>query len=149
MKRKTIKAVVDTNVLISGLISSKGTPSKLLNAWNNKLFTLVISPELVQELEIVLQRPKLAKYAISLQEIEGLITSFKKQQIVVSPHANISFHVRDPKDEMIVTCALRNADYLVTGDKDLLDLRNSPQIRPLVIVTAEEFLKLLEQENRF
>ena len=52
-----MRVILDTNVLLSALLSSRGAPAKLLAAWERKLFTLVISDELLAELRAVLRRP--------------------------------------------------------------------------------------------
>lgn len=51
-----LKAVLDTNVLVSALISPNGTPAQLINAWREKKFELVVSPAILEELAEVLQR---------------------------------------------------------------------------------------------
>lgn len=96
------------------------------------------------ELEEVLYR---AKFSAFLSE--GKLSKFFRMldvvSTVVSPPTIIPVKVRDPKDQKVLATALGGkADYLVTGDEDLLDLKRNPKLGKLKIVTVWEFLKLLE-----
>lgn len=65
------RAVLDTNVIISGIISSKGAPRKILKFWRNKKIHLVISQEIIDEILDVLKRPKIKKeYYLSKEGIK-------------------------------------------------------------------------------
>lgn len=148
MNKKKPKAVVDTNLLVSGLISPHRTPFKIIKAWRKKRFDLVTSPQILQEFEEVLRRPKLAKYGISNKKVLILIERFAKSAKQVIPAKKSTIRVRDPKDEHILAAAIdSHADYLVTGDNDLLSLRNHQQIRPLAIITAKHFLEILKNDE--
>jgi len=56
-----IRAVLDANVLVSGLISKKGTPGRLIDAWLEDLFQLCVSPQIMDELTRVLRYPRIMK----------------------------------------------------------------------------------------
>ncbi len=141
---KRIKVVVDTNIFVSGIIVPQGTSFELLEVWRRKEYILLISEVLLKELENVLRRPKFIKYHLTEEKINGLLQLIIKKSIKVSPSPTFSATIRDPKDEMILSTALDgNADYLITGDKDLLVLNGNPQLGKLKIVTANDFLKII------
>ena len=87
-----MKAVVDTNIWISALINKYGYPAKLLNAYINGSFKLVISEPILAELADVLARPRIAKkYKITKDEIDELIMLLKFKAQIVQVSNNINF----------------------------------------------------------
>ena len=139
------RAVVDTNLFVSALITRRGLPYALLNAWLQELFRLVLSEALYRELAIVLHRPHVAqRYGLTESEITQLLTLAATQALLVEPAASLPLTVRDPKDEQVLAAALGGrADYLITGDADLLTLSGDPRLGALRILTARSFLDLL------
>jgi putative PIN family toxin of toxin-antitoxin system len=143
--RGLARAVVDTNQFVSGLISKVGLPYQLIEAFRHGSFTLLISPSLRAEVEEVLQRDKFRiRYRISDDEREQFLFLLDALAVPVTPRRRLPVHIRDPKDERVLAAALGGrADYLVTGDDDLLVLNGDPRMRTLKIVTVREFLDLL------
>jgi putative PIN family toxin of toxin-antitoxin system len=146
---KRSRVVVDTNLLISGTILKRGQPFSVLEAWRQGRFTLLISSEQRAEVEDVLHRPKIQqRYEISLEEIVTLLHLLDSTASRPKTRRRLPVHVRDPKDDQILAAALGGkAEYLVTGDDDLLALRDEPRLRSLKIVTAREFLEALGAPN--
>jgi len=142
--KRNLSVVVDTNVFVSGLIVEKGLPYQLIKLLEEDLFILIISQKMRDELEEVLYR---VKFSAFLSE-DKLFKFFRMIDIistVVSPPAIIPIEVRDPKDQEILATALGGkADYLVTGDKDLIVLKDIDKLGRLKIVGVKNFLKLLE-----
>ena len=131
------RVVIDTNVLISFLIGKR--LKKLKDRLSDSSIKLIITAQLIQELKQVSARPKFRLYFdkqdviefIDLISIIGLTYNIK-----VVPDI-----CRDKKDNFLLSlCHVGNADYLVTGDKDLLDLSEYKNTR---IISAREFEKLL------
>lgn len=141
-----LKAVLDTNLLISALLSPSGTVAALLNLWHDeRRFELVISAAILDEIEAVLGRPRLAaRFAVLPDRRRELIETLRMVATVVSPTAVVPVAVRDPKDIPILATALSHADYLVTGDNDLLVLDGDPALGPLRIVTPRAFLDVIQ-----
>lgn len=139
------RAVIDTNLFISAAINRRGQPHELLLAWRSRAFILIISEEQQAELADVISRPAIAeKYSVSNRERTALLRRINRRATKTNPAQHIPLVIRDVKDEKILAAALGgNADYLVTGDNDLLVLRNSPELGNLKIVTASEFLQVL------
>ena len=113
---RKFKVVIDTNIFISGILFG-GNPLKVLRFWQKGKIELVISPELEAE---ILRKLK------AFEASEELLTNWKKlieeNSILVLPRGKIKLS-RDPKDNFLLAAALEaKADYLITGDKDLLIL---------------------------
>ena len=129
--------VVDTNVFVSGTINPHGRPRQVLRAWHEGRFKLVLSDRQHAELITVFGRPNIIRqFRITLVELTELIARIAATTPIV-PSSNIPVSLRDPKDEHILAAALGGkADYLVTGDDDLLVHRGDPRLGALQIVTA-------------
>ena len=143
------RAVVDTNIFVSGSISKRGIPSRLLLAWQAGAFTLLLAEEQRAELDDVLHRPGIAdKYGLIAEELTDLFFILDAMAIPVVPRRRLPLAVRDPKDDHLLGAALGGrADYLVTGDEDLLVLDGDARLGPLRVITPRRFLTLLERED--
>lgn len=143
-------AVVDTNILVSGLLRRQGQPRRLLRAWYNGAFTLLVTPTLRAEYERVLARPRLrVRHGLDPAEATALLVLIDLTGVLVTPTLALPLTVRDPNDEMVLAAALGGAaDYLVTGDADLLVLAGDPRLGALQIVTARAFLNALPSAPR-
>jgi putative PIN family toxin of toxin-antitoxin system len=127
------RVVLDTNVLISGLLG--GTATEVIRRWRGGAFDLIVSEEIVSEYEQVLKRPKFKLPEWVVQELLDYIHS-KSQW--VEPHAIIESVVRDPFDAKFLEAAIAgHADWIVSGDKDLLELG---QFETVAIISLREFL---------
>lgn len=130
-----LRVVIDTNVLISGIVF-KGNPKKVLNRWLQKKFILFISPEILLEFLTVLARFEVP--AAIINKYKGLLESHAQRMI---PKSNFKI-CRDPKDNQFLDlCFACQVDYLITGDKDLLALKTFRKTR---ILKPEAFLKKLK-----
>ncbi|HET8631909.1 MAG TPA: putative toxin-antitoxin system toxin component, PIN family [Thermomicrobiales bacterium] len=141
-------AVVDTNLLVSGLLRPEGQPRRLLRAWHERAFTLLVSPTLVAEYRRVLARPRLrVRYGLDPAAAAALLDQIERRGALVAPREPLPVAVRDPKDDMVLAAALGGpADYLITGDDDLLALAGDPRLGALRIVTVRAFLDILDAE---
>ncbi len=141
-----IRAVLDTNILISALITKKqSAPLQLYKAFTAQQFLLITSPSILTEVEDVINREKIVKYhKLSPKQreaiIEQLLTlcyvtleSVKPDKVIIE---------RDPKDDKFLHAALEaDADYIVSGDNDLLDLKEYEGIK---ILSPNDFLAILD-----
>jgi putative PIN family toxin of toxin-antitoxin system len=130
-----MRVVLDTNTLISALLFS-GTASHLVPLWQSGEITPLLSKAMLQEYLQVLTYPK---FRLSDQEIRELIEEevlpFVK---TIEVRKRLTVVRRDPDDNKFLECAVTGgAKYLVTGDRDLLELGS---YRGISIVTAGEFL---------
>jgi putative PIN family toxin of toxin-antitoxin system len=141
-------AVVDLNLFVSGIISELGLPRRLIIRVRQDAFVLVLSRQLRDELDEVLRRQKLARYGLTAEGRAAFFDVIDARAVIVRPSPTLPLAVRDRKDEIVLATALGgSADYLVTGDADLLTLKDDPRIGSLRIVTVREFLEILEGQG--
>ena len=138
-QKAVIRVVLDTNVLVSALLF-KTTLSKVIDLWQGGAIIPVISKDTFQELRAVLEY---SKFALSPDEIRSLL----EQEIlpffeVIDVGEEVKGICNDPADDKFISCALSAfADYLVSGDKALIDLK---QYKSVKIIKPSEFLKLFD-----
>lgn len=126
-------AVFDTNVLLAALIT-EGICSKLLHRARADEFSLVSCPFIMQELRRILSK----KFHLGREEITTAMEPISEAISKVIEHSlKVKDTCRDAADDNIIACALAaEADYLVTGDSDLLDIKH---YRGIKIVTPRDF----------
>ena len=133
-----VKAVVDTNVFISGLLNKEGLPRKIFLAFKEGQFQLFISPLILTEILTSLNKPRIC-HLVDSDDKKELFLFLENFASFVFPKEKISI-CRDVEDNIILECAVAGkTDFIVSGDKDLLAL---PAFRGISIVTPAEFLKL-------
>lgn len=135
---KVKKVILDTNLWISFLISKD--LSFLDNFIEKGRIKILFSEELFNEFITVSERPKFQKY-FSKSDIKHLTKIINKFGVLVSVKTDLSI-CRDSKDNFILNLAVdSNADYIVTGDYDLLDLEKIGETK---ILTIRELVDELE-----
>ena len=136
------RAVLDTNVFVSALISPKGPPAAILRALRAKRFTLVSSPAINDEIIAVLNRPHLRdRYRFGDQIFDVSFLLWKTAE-VVSQLPDIRVCSDPDGDKFLATAVAGKAAYLVTGDVgDLLHLQ---QYQDVAIVSPKEFSLVLK-----
>ncbi len=137
-----LRAVLDTNVIVSALIRPEGPPGQVLARLVDDAFVLVLSPALVDELRHSLRRPRVRKYVdLPGREIEARIAQLETLADPVAGKLQLKVAVRDPGDLMVLAAVVEGrADHVVTGDADLLTLGEHQGI---AIVTPRAFLDFL------
>ena len=124
--RKKIKdppvVVLDTNILISYLLGSK-TISLLIDSLDNNSFIPAISPSLEAEFYGVIKRPRIAR-SLDTDLASAFMADWVNFAVYVTPVSRVTV-CRDPGDNAVLECALTaGADFIVTGDDDLLTLHS-------------------------
>ena len=115
-----MRIVLDTNVLVSGVFW-KGLPFSILEQWISDSFTLLLSEEIFIEYQNVLFRISRGKKDDLVNKWLLLIAE-SAQFVRVKKRFKLS---RDPDDDKFIECAVSgNAQYIVSGDSDLLDLKS-------------------------
>lgn len=137
-----IRAVLDTNILVSAVINIPFSVSQeIYQEFINKHFLLIVSPSLIAEVNDILHRERVKKFhQRSDEKLQEIINELTKLSLTVFGTRKIEI-VRDPGDDKIISAAIEGqADYIVSRDKDLLDLNEYNGIQ---IVSPEQFIKLL------
>jgi putative PIN family toxin of toxin-antitoxin system len=140
-----VRVVVDTNVLVSGLISSRGAPARIVEAILDQRIVPVFSKETFSELRAVLQRPKFKHYfnksGLAVGTVLANLTAIGE---FVEPRPAPA-RIRDPKDRpfLEVAAASPPPEFIVTGDRDFQDgvYGGVPVLSPaafLLVVLAEK-----------
>ena len=116
-----LRVVLDTNVLVSGLAYPERVPGLILSAWELGALGVVLSRYILDEMVRVL--PRLKRIKLSPSEIRDLADSFMFMAEIVEPSGKMEKALRDKADAPVLqTLQAAQADYLITGDKDLLAL---------------------------
>lgn len=132
-----MRVILDTNILLSGLISSRGTPARLIEAWLDRRFILISHALQLDELREVSRREKI-RALIRPAEAGRMIN----QIMLVADMPDALPRVgrsRDPRDDFLLAlCDAGQADWLVTGDKD--DLHSLRRHGRTHIITAAQLV---------
>lgn len=146
MKRSPapVRLVLDTNILVSALISSEGYPGRVLRAAKREGSTLITSTSQIDELQDVLAREHLRHY-IQPEEARSLLATLEAVGEVVDELPEVSLSA-DPDDNLILAAAIAGkADLVVSGDrKHMLAVGN---VNGIPIVTAHEAADRLRSDN--
>ena len=133
------RIVFDCNVIVSAMINGKSTSGRAFDIVLNP-HHIITSEKCLEEIARVLNREKFSRY-FSAEEAVIFLEVFRDAVVIVTPSEAISA-CRAPKDDMNLEAAVTGeADYIVTGDPDLLVL--SP-FRQILILPPHEFLLLSE-----
>jgi putative PIN family toxin of toxin-antitoxin system len=133
-----VRAVLDPNVTISGLLSSAGSPAQVLRAWREGRFEAVVSRLLLAELERALAYPKLRKRIPPEDATTAIRVLQAGATVVDDPSEPPPVHSEDPGDDYLIALAAHQRAALVSGDRHLLAL--APRIP---VYSPRDFLELL------
>jgi putative PIN family toxin of toxin-antitoxin system len=127
-----VRVVLDTNVLVSGLAYPGSVPGRILGAWRQGGLEVVLSRYILDEMVRVL--PRLPRISLTPSEIRDLADSFMFMADRVEPSTELDQALRDKADQLVLgTLRAAQADYFVSGDKDLLALAERyPIVTPAV-----------------
>jgi uncharacterized protein len=144
-----MRVILDTNIIISALVSpSENSPaSQIVQAFFWQKFVLLLPEELLAEfVRTVIEKRRLRK-RVTVRHIETLVQLLTSGGEIIPPISEkIPAVTRDPKDDYLPAYALSGkAHYLVTGDQDLLQLK---QIGPVKIISPREFISTLTAKRQ-
>ncbi len=158
-ENENLSAVFDCMVYLQAAISEKSPAAELFRQVENGKVLLFVSNEILSEIHDVLTRPRvLAKYPhLTVEYVEKFLNRILKKAVLLKKIRNHFQLPRDPKDEKYVNLAVEaEANYIVTRDKDLLDLMTGINVeskefrqrfRPLMIVEPIEFLRIIQEKD--
>ena len=134
-----LRVVIDTSSLVSYALTRSDLTRRLVARWLAGDFILLSSPATRAELSAVLRRPKIRRMIVAPLDLVQALERFSEHTPGI---LNVSGACRDPKDDKFLACAIEGqAHYLVSSDRDLLDLRH---YRGVAIVNPGQFLLALE-----
>jgi len=142
-----LKAVLDTNVLVGSLLVKGGLPARIVDAWRDRKYILVTSPDLISEARFTLHYPRLRrKYPLADEDVERLVNLLERDALLVPGVADIGGVIPDDSsDAKVLACAIdAEADVIVSGDSHLLALG---EYQGIPILTARAFVERLAEEE--
>lgn len=150
-KGAALRAVLDTNVLVSYLLTHRPPIATLIDVHlAREEVVLVTAPELLEELDRVLRYPRLQRY-YSAEERTGFVALLMALSDLVELPEAIPRICRDPDDDLgmsfipVIACAVAGgADVIVSGDHDLLSLG---RVADIPVLSAAEFLARMERQE--
>ena len=129
-----IRIVLDSNIIISSIFW-RGKPYDVMKNCILGQYQLIISKEIIDETTNKLR----TKFKFPEEKIQELVDILLTYSQLIEPTSKVEI-VRDKKDNKIINCALDGrADYIVTGDKDLLELK---EFKDTKIITAKQVLEI-------
>lgn len=134
-----MRAVLDANVLISAVLSPRGSPARLLPSWQAGAFELVVSPQLLAELRRALGYPKLARLVPPADADAFAAWLGRAAHLAADPPGPPPVRSEDPADDYVVALAAAERAVLVSGDGHLTAMAGRIPVR-----TPAEFLAELE-----
>ena len=134
-----MRAILDSNVLISAILSSSGSSARLLLAWQAGAFELIVSPALLVELARALTYPKLARL-IPPADAEAFVAWISRSAtLAMDPGTAPAIRSDDPDDDYLLALAIAERAILVSGDRHLTVLADRLPVR-----TPPDFLASLD-----
>ena len=159
MPPEKIRSVFDCNIYLQAFVSGKGTAGKCRKLVDEGVVELYISREILSEVRDVLTRPELqSKFPhATLEAVNAFLEDIREKAIFVRSTKRQFEFERDKKDEPYLNLAFEiKADYIVSWDKDLLDLMTDfttqakefrQKFHPLKIVKPTEFLRIIQEKD--
>lgn len=153
-----IRAVFDCNTFLQAAINEESLAGNCYRLIEEGTVELFVSQEVLEEIEDVINRPHIRERFDSLnyERIEKFLNSIKELAVIVTDVPKVFSLPRDVDDEIYINLAVEaEADFIVTRDKDLIDLMTSYDIeskkfrqkfRPLKIIQPLEFLRIVEEK---
>jgi putative PIN family toxin of toxin-antitoxin system len=138
-----VRVVLDTNVFVSRYLNLTGTPARILDYWRRNAFELLVSPAILAEYERIMRHERIvARHGLSGEQVASSIAALRRSATVVQPTQALEGVTSDPDDDKFVACAVAGgADFIVSGDSDLLRIDGYAGIR---IITPRAFITLIE-----
>ena len=142
-----LRVVLDANVFVSAYINPEGTPGQIIQSFLRKgSFELVLSEPIIDEVLEALAYPRVQKAARSKIDPSLWFEDLVVLSQLVGEDIDVPRLSADPDDDMYIACAIAGrATFVVTGDPDLLDVRQHDSVR---IITPRGFLDLIADRAR-
>ena len=144
MERK-LRAVIDTNLFISGLFARDSLSARLQDLWINQEFELVTSIEIIKEISRVLSYPRIQKrFKPTEENIRRFFRLIFRKAVISKDIYQTDKIVDDPTDNKLLACALeKKADFIVSRDPHL---RNLKHFHGIQIIDATTFIEKVKSQ---
>lgn len=141
-----VRVVLDTNIVVSSYVVRLGAPGRIVAAWRAGAFQIAVSGALLNEYERALNYPRVVRrHRFSPAQLAQEVAAIRATAILVEPDTVPRVVPDDSDDDQVLACAVAaGADYIVSGDRHLLDLREYRGIR---ILSPAAFVALLDSEE--
>jgi putative PIN family toxin of toxin-antitoxin system len=141
-----MRVVLDANIYVSSLISDKGNPTKIIKRWLVGEFEILLSPAIIDEILRVTAYGRIQrKYTKVGENRLEFVELLSKNSLWIEPWEKLAVVPNDESDNRYLECAeTGGAQYIVTGDKHLLELGS---YKGILIITPAAFIALLEIGN--
>jgi uncharacterized protein len=137
-----LRAVLDPNVIISALLSPDGAPARVLLAWRDGTFELLVSPQLLAELTRALSYPEL-RDRIDREDAAAVVDWLTRFATLATDTGQAPVRSADEGDDYLIALAATNDALLISGDKHVLALADE-----LPILSPARFAELLDPSGR-
>ena len=139
-----MRVVIDTNVVVSRLLIPLGPPARIMKHYEQGLFELLVSGDILAEYRRTLGYNRLrVLHHMNDSEIDAFMEDLGEFSTLVEPNIKLDVVKEDPKDNKFIECALAGeADFIVSGDAPLLNLGEYQGIQ---VLSPATFLRMLEQ----
>lgn len=135
--------VLDVNIIVSGFFRGKGSAVAIAGHWEHGNLDVALSDHIISQVLDVCPRPFFAARSAEIDR-QLVLKLMRADALVVEPDPSVSGVCDDAEDDLVLgTVVAANADYLVMGDKGLLQVGEYRGVR---IVDAAGFLKLIHDE---
>mgnify|MGYP001617033233 CR=1 FL=1 len=139
-----ISAVLDTNILASGALTSPTIPGQILNEWQDGQFEMILSQHIINELERTLNKPYF-RNLINTQDIDAFLDLLRNEATLTTITTKVRRIATHPEDDLVLaTAESGKAAYVVTGDHGLQDLK---QFKDIKVVSPRTFAEILQAEK--
>jgi putative PIN family toxin of toxin-antitoxin system len=143
-----IRVVIDANVFVSAILKPNSNPDKVIDLVKQGRITLALSPDILAEIRKVLLYPKIRKeLKLTTKEIGEALAQIAQAAIITSGRVRLNAIESDPDDNRYLECAVEvQADFIISGDRHLKDLKNFQGIKIVNSATFIAFIEKLDAE---
>ena len=143
-----IRVVVDANVFVSAILKTNSNPDKVIDLVKQGRITLALSHDILAEIGKVLLYPKIRKeLKLTTKEIGEALAQIAQAAIITSGRVRLKAIESDPDDNRYLECAVEaQADFIISGDRHLKDLKNFQGIKIVNSATFIAFIEKLDAE---
>lgn len=139
-----IKAVPDVNILVSLALKKDGHPAQIM-ARRGEFISFTSEKILADVLRVMHDERVMKAHKLTPDGIVEFVQSLRERNSITPGFFNVKIVHDDPDDDVIVACAIETgADYIISGDRHLLNLKHYREIQ---IVTPVAFLEILDREK--